>query len=375
MNVLKRLFPFFALTLISMAGCQKEKYNFNDLKETVKSFYTISQTDLEIDKEIQFKNESEFADSYTWDFGDGTKSTDKDPAKTYTTPGIFTVTLKAVGPGGTGTYSTDITIIDPNLNTGSNKELFYIDFNSKVIRKISLEPGSIAEQVAAISGKAGVGLAYDSVNSKIYFTDFETSNGGKVWRMALDGTNLEELVSGITDPYSIAINLTGGKIYWADDAGNISRANLDGSGLERQFIHIAGGNMRGIAYDSKNDRIYFYEVNVEDLYVAKSDGTGVGKVITGAFGYAIYVDETNSKIYYEDRNKPALMQANLDGSGIVKVADAPSTRIHGIAIDNSQNKLYWADRNKGIIYRANLDGTEKETFLSGLGSPRGIFIK
>ena len=115
--------------------------------------------------------------------------------------------------------------------------------------------------------------------------------------------------------------------------------------------------------------------NNEDLYSAKSDGSGVGKIIEGAYGYGMFVDEINDKIYYEDRNKPAIMRANLDGSGIVKIADAPGTRVHGMAIDYSSNKFYWADRDKSVIRRANLDGTGAETFLSGLSSPRGIFIK
>jgi hypothetical protein len=69
------------------------------------------------------------------------------------------------------------------------------------------------------------------------------------------------------------------------------------------------------------------------------------------------------------------MQANLDGSGVVKIVDVPSTRVHGMAIDYDANKFYWADRDKGVIRRSNLDGTEVETFLSGLRSPRGLFIQ
>ena len=375
MTALKRLFPFFILSLVILAGCQKDNYNFDDLPETVKSFFTIGSTDLNIDEAISFTNASENADSFSWNFGDGTTSVEQNPAKTYTVPGIYTVTLTAVGPGGTGRFSSDLTVIDPNANTGSDRELYFIEYSNGLIKKISLEPGSAAETVVDFSDKAGVGLAYDAVNEKIYFSDFENSDAGKIWRMDVDGSNMEELVSGIDDPYSVAVNVAGGKIYWADDAGNISRANLDGSSLEREFIKIAGGQMRGIAYDSKKDIIYFYEVNNEDLYTAKSDGTGVAKIIEGSYGYAIFVDEVNEKIYYEDRNEPAIMQSNLDGSGVVKIVAVPSTRVHGMAIDYDAGKFYWADRDKGTIKRSNLDGTGEETFLSGLRSPRGLFIK
>ncbi|OPX73454.1 MAG: outer membrane biogenesis protein BamB [Methanoregulaceae archaeon PtaB.Bin108] len=40
-----------------------------------------------------------------WDFGDGSTSTDKNPVHTYTTPGSFTVTLNATGPGWASTLT------------------------------------------------------------------------------------------------------------------------------------------------------------------------------------------------------------------------------------------------------------------------------
>ena len=375
MIVLKRLFPFFLLTLIVMFGCKKDTYNFNDLPPTVKGFFSTSATSFDMDQAIQFTNGSEDAETYSWDFGDGTKSTEKDPVKTYATAGTFTVSLKAIGKGGTGNYSSDLTIIDPNLVVNTSKQLYFIEFGNNAIKKISLVPGSEAELVASISGKGGVGLAYDSVNVKVYFSDFDVTGEGKIWRMDTTGNNMEAIVSGIKDPYSVVINMTGGKIYWADNAGNVSRANLDGTGLEREFIHVDGGQMRGIAYSAKTDVLFFGEVDKENIYAAKSNGTGVSKIITGAYGYSLFVDDVNGKLYYEDRNKPAIMQSNLDGSGIVKIADVPSTRVHGMAIDYTENKFYWTDRDKGIIKKSNLDGTGAENFLSNLKSPRGMFIK
>lgn len=357
-----------------MVGCKKDPYNFNDLPPTVKSFFAAGATMFDMDQEIRFTNSSENAESFSWDFGDGTKSTEKDPVKTYSAAGTYTVSLKAVGPGGTGNYSTDLTIIDPSQIGTNFKEMYFIEYGNVAIKKISLEPGSLAEVVSDMTAKRGVGLAYDSVNSKIYYSDFETTNG-KIWRMDLDGSNWQEIASGITDPYSVVLNLDGGKIYWADEDGNVGRANLDGSSPEKEFIQIANGQMRGIAYSAKKDILYFYEVNNEDLYAAKSDGTGVAKIVEGAYGYCIYVDDVNGKLYYEDRNIPAIMQINLDGSGRVKIADVPSTRVHGMAIDYIENKFYWTDRDKGLIKRSNLDGSGAENFLSNLKSPRGMFIK
>lgn len=376
MNILKRAFPAFLLTVIVMAGCQKVQYNFDSLPETVKSFFTISTADeFHIDKEIQFSNESENAGSFIWDFGDGTTSTEQNPTKIYSTPGLYTVKLKVVGEGGTGNYSQDIAVIDPNVVIETDKELYFIEYGSKLVRKLSLVPGSTAETVINMTGREAHSMAYDTVNKKIYYSDFQTTNSGKIWRMNPDGTELEEILSGLGSPYGIALNLAAGKMYIIDGP-NVSRANLDGSGYEKEFISIAGGAMRAIGFNGKTGLIYFYEVNDENLWSAQSDGSGVGAVVEGAYGYGLFVDEVNEKIYYDDRNEAGLMRANLDGTGIIKIASFTGNRGgSGMTVDYSENKLYWSETNLGNIKRANLDGTGAETVLSGVSNPRGMFVK
>jgi len=50
---------------------------------------------------VEFENQSQWADTYMWDFGDGTRSRDPDPTYTYYDVGDWTVRLEATGPGGT----------------------------------------------------------------------------------------------------------------------------------------------------------------------------------------------------------------------------------------------------------------------------------
>lgn len=374
--MLKRILPAFVITLMLIMGCQTDPYDFDALPDPVKSFFTHNGGEQsDIDTDIRFTNQSENASSYTWSFGDGTTSTEENPSKSYSSPGIYTVKLTAVGAGGTGNYSADITVIDPNAAVESDAELYYIEYASSLVRKLSLVPGSSVETVIDMSGKEAHGMAYDAVNEKIYYVDFEASNAGKIWRMNPDGSGLEELLSGLSSPYGVAINLAEGKMYIADGP-NISRANLDGSGFEKEFINLPGGLMRAVGFNSKTNLIYFYEVNDEDMYIAKSDGTSVAAIVQGAYGYGLFIDEVNGKIYYDDRNNAGLMQANLDGSGVVKIASFSGNRGgSGIAIDYQANKLYWAETNLGNIKRSNLDGSDAETVLSGVGNPRGMFIK
>jgi len=64
---------------------------------------------------VAFSNLSADATNYLWTFGDGNTSTLVNPANTYTNPGIFSVTLMAIGAGGTNavTYTNYISVSTP----------------------------------------------------------------------------------------------------------------------------------------------------------------------------------------------------------------------------------------------------------------------
>ena len=59
---------------------------------------------------VQFTNASINADSYSWDYGDGITSTEKDPIHQYTTGGTFNVKLTATNSNGVTTKIKIVTI-------------------------------------------------------------------------------------------------------------------------------------------------------------------------------------------------------------------------------------------------------------------------
>jgi hypothetical protein len=60
----------------------------------------------------------------------------------------------------------------------------------------------------------------------------------KIQRANLDGTQVEDLVTR-GRPYGIALDVAGGKMYWANYVGQkIQRANLDGSGVENVVTRL-----------------------------------------------------------------------------------------------------------------------------------------
>lgn len=65
---------------------------------------------------MNFTNTSKFSTSYVWDFGGGATSTDENPSHTFSSAGIYSVSLTAVNDGGeTAVAKVDVEVIDTNV--------------------------------------------------------------------------------------------------------------------------------------------------------------------------------------------------------------------------------------------------------------------
>lgn len=357
-----------ALSLMTIS-CTKDE---EPLPVPVAAF-TPSKTTATVGEAITFTNESTDATSYTWSFGDGTTSTDEAPSKTYTAAGTFKVTLVATGAGGTNSKDQNITVV-------VGAEVYFIDYTDAKIAKFALSNPATVTTILDITDNNGLALAHDAVNDKIYFSGYTTATDiGGVWKVNMDGTAVTNVITDLWDPYGIALNVTGNKLYVADEAdgsdvGHIYRTDLSGANSSA-VVTKDGAQFRAIALDLTNNKMYYYEVYDENLWVANLDGTNPEIVVAGAYGYGILVDAANSKIYFDDQNSGTdgeLKSASLTGTNVTTV-DATASRIYGIV--KFGDKLYWSARDNGEIYQSNLNGTGRVTIKTGLSSPRGIFLK
>lgn len=87
--------------------------------------------------QVKFTNSSTYGTSYSWDFGDGETSTDKNPLHSYSAGETYVVTLTTINNLGSKTYSRSVTVdpvlVDLNLskNTVGPNEIFTIsDLNN-----------------------------------------------------------------------------------------------------------------------------------------------------------------------------------------------------------------------------------------------------
>lgn len=104
---------FLALMAVSFSGCNKQPTAlFSYTTQTHADYTAVAFTNLSVD-----------AEEYSWDFGDGERSTATSPSHKYYYSGKYKVTLIAYGKKGTvSKYSEEITISINGENPGGNPD-------------------------------------------------------------------------------------------------------------------------------------------------------------------------------------------------------------------------------------------------------------
>ena len=113
----------------------------------------------------------------------------------------------------------------------SRGRMYWTDPGTDMIQRASLD-GSRIENLVTTGLEYPSGLALDVAGGKMYWVDAGTD---RIQRANLDGSQFEDvIVSGLGYPtIGLALDPAGGKIYWTDwGTKEIRRSNLDGTRVE-----------------------------------------------------------------------------------------------------------------------------------------------
>lgn len=182
--------------------------------------FSMSKTSAYTGELISFTNLSQNATSYEWAFGDGTVSTLENPTHTYKDVNQFTVTLKAIGPGGNHSVTKTIEILKPANPLLGKWNLIGGTFNNSSISNLSgyREFGNQPVSGGNWTGNSTCNMAQGNDRGTVYGA-YE--------------------ISGNTLKYGY--NMTA--INWTNNTTNFSRFGVVGLGLQNVTYNISGNSL------------------------------------------------------------------------------------------------------------------------------------
>ena len=191
---MKKLFLIFIFPVF-IISCSK----------TPEADFYIEINKAKVGSEVFFINSSDNADSYEWDFGDGTYSTAKNPVHIYKTTGTYNVTLSAFSNKGKESKAMMLlTVVEPTLLVIEVVEYYdlYPVGNASVVLYPTLKDWD-NETNAVIEGftdKSGV-VVFGDLDPKLYYVD--------VWEQFHNNWQL-----GAEDTDFITVGVASEQVIW-----------------------------------------------------------------------------------------------------------------------------------------------------------------
>ncbi|MCY4568329.1 MAG: dockerin type I domain-containing protein [Candidatus Poribacteria bacterium] len=256
----------------------------------------------------------------------------------------------------------------PVVQVGASERppMYWINVNSGTLhRLVGDEVGNLVPNV-----KDATGLAIDMTGGKLYWTERTGDTTGRIRRANLDGTNVQ-LVKNLTSvPHSIALDTANGKIYLTNTWGKIQRMNLDGSNFQPNLI-TGLESPRHLVLEVTGGKVYWTETTEASGRIRRANlnGSNVQNVATGLTA-PLRLAIAAGKVYWTSVGK--LQRANLDGTNNEVLETLPLAPT-SIAVDTERSVLYLTTPS-GEIHRRDLNGSGDEPVVTGLGSPSNIVL-
>lgn len=237
-------------------------------------------------------------------------------------------------------------------------------FNDPLLSRLNPD-GSVVTPLPGVIPAADwlvVGLFVDGDAEKIYWVH-GGFNEGRISRANLDGSGREVLLSGLTNPRGLAVDVDAGLMFWSDTQDRVLyRAALDGSGLTP--IRDTGDQYGRPTVDALSQLVYYGNLATGQIRRCAYDGSGDELVVSGGddpVGIALDLDA--GRLYWTDAQTVTnyIARANLDGSGFEVLVDFPleSSGLSDIRVAPDIGAVYWIDEittdQKGL-WVAGLDG-------------------
>ena len=311
MNKRKSSYLLFGLLALMLWGvsCQKHTYDFSYSPNSPKAGQTVT-----------FSNLSDAGENWVWAFGDGKKSTLKNPTHVYTEAGTYVVELM-VDSTKSRTISHVLEVQDsiPTIYVASDIVPQYSPITIKAsyynpTKATVTYSWEVDEQLFVITDGE---LTSDSITG--YYTDFGKTTDIRLTITIGSKTTIAERTLTLTDNMapSLLMQTSNGTLWRQriyDGIYEVAKT-FDGEQSLIEPANDSTATLNGVTYDIHNM-----------------------PVLTDKDVKALQVDAINRKLYVilDD----GLYIANANGDALTRIME---TTAYTLLIDGERNTIYWSD--------------------------------
>ncbi len=328
-----------------------EANSIADLTAPTANFsYASTSGDDDAWKTIKFSNLSASATDFSWDFGSGGTSTDKEPEFTFPDEGTYPVTLTASDANGqTGTKTLDVIvvqgpfqpiIIEPGFEdfmldggTGDGRDSWRNSDLGGVIQ-ITGSPVTFGEQGAKLPTPAGDRIGYQEI-----VVEADQNYDLSFWYTMLAGSTDARLivsVLGVTD--------NGGTFTSLDDVANNTLASVTVTDDTEPSVYL----QQRLAFNSGENTmiaIFFTNGNVEGRLDDFTIDIGIAGAVPPSAGFAPTQSETDFLEYSFANSSTGATSFEWDfGDGNTSTDESP-THVYAEAAEYTVTLVATNDSN------------------------------
>ncbi|KAF7208497.1 transcript variant X2 [Nothobranchius furzeri] len=236
---------------------------------------------------------------------------------------------------------------------------FIIFSNRHEIRRIDLNKGEFSVLVPGLRNT--IALDFHLNQSSLYWTDVVED---KIYRGKLSEngalTSFDVVIQyGLATPEGLAVDWIAGNIYWVEsNLDQIEVAKLDGT-MRTTLLAGHVEHPRAIALDPRDGILFWtdWDASLPRIEAASMSGEGRKTIHkeTGSGGWpnGLTVDYLERRILWIDARSDAIYSAKYDGSGLIQVLKGHEYLSHPFAVTMYGGEVYWTDWRTNTLAKAN----------------------
>ncbi|MGH0132653.1 UNVERIFIED_CONTAM: hypothetical protein FKN15_051430, partial [Acipenser sinensis] len=244
-------------------------------------------------------------------------------------------------------------------DTGDPFEAFIIFSIRHEIRRIDLHKRDYSLLVPGLRNT--IALDFHFNQSLLYWTDVVED---KIYRGKLADaggvTGIEVVVQhGLATPEGLAVDWIAGNFYWIDsNLDQIEVAKLDGT-MRTTLIAGAMEHPRAIALDPQHGILFWTDWDAIFPRIEAASMSGAGRHVIfkdmeiGAWPNGLTVDHLESRIVWTDARSDAIYSALYDGTARIEILRGHEYLSHPFAVSLFGGNVYWTDWRTNTLAKAN----------------------